>query len=123
MRRQKPLDKETGCARCPAYGGCEGLDVTVRNLTRLPSQRKIRAPGSAADIVLTSAGKETFLVRRRKNPPPDQCPLLGYEVRRIDGDDRPRRKPDPTKAKAPSGHPEGREACRELLMLALAGLI
>ena len=91
---------------CPA-SGIVSTTASVRNLVQASSKLK--------DVVLTSDGKTSFLVRRKGKQVARQCPLLGYEVRRIESGKQTDRKPE--------GHSETREACRELLTLVQAGWI
>jgi hypothetical protein len=87
------LGVATGCNGCPARGAPAAWTVDVRCLTPVPARREETGAGGG-EVVLTTAGHGTFLVRRRTAPPSTGCPLLGYEVVRIDAAGGARSAPD-----------------------------
>jgi hypothetical protein len=87
MRRQgqavtKGCDARAG--QRAAREESEGSDLRVRNVTVIATRKVDQLMDGAWDTVVTSGGKGTFLIRRRKDRLSSQCPLLCYEVRRID---------------------------------------
>lgn len=71
---------------CPTPGKDVGTPgVRVRIVGMLPTRRVAQAIGHAWNAVVTSNGRGTLLIRRRNAHPSNPCPLLRYEVRRIDG--------------------------------------
>ena len=104
-KRDAPFDV-AGCVGCPAHG-LVSATTSARNL--------VQASSGLKDVVLTSDGKTSFHIRRKGKQVASQCPLLGYEVRRIEPGKRIDRRSD--------GHSKTREACRELLTLVQAGWI
>ena len=67
-----------------AEKGCDASDVRVQSVTVIASVNAIQLTGDSRDAVVRSAVNGTFLIRQRKVRPSSQCPLLCYEVRRID---------------------------------------
>jgi hypothetical protein len=59
---------------------CDASDLCVQSVTVTATKKVVQTTDDGLDAVVTSAGKGTFLIRRRKGGP---CPLLCYEVRRI----------------------------------------
>lgn len=57
MKRHLSSHSALGCIRCPAYAGPLGAQVSVQNLTRIPSQRVLPAADNPQDVVLTSIGR------------------------------------------------------------------
>jgi hypothetical protein len=87
------------CDNCPARGAPAAWTVDVQRQAPVPAMREETGAGGG-EVVLTTAGHGTFLVRRRTAPPSTCCPLLGYEVVRIDADPgRPASAPDPDLAR------------------------
>ncbi len=120
-----PIDahEESGCRNCPAHMGPENSDTSVQNLAIIPSQMATQARDGKLDVVLTAIGKGTFLIRRGNSQPANTCPLLSYEVRRIDPGRGPNPKPGESKPPVPSGNHKSRAACCELLLLVMMGQI
>ncbi len=96
----------SGCVGCPGHGL---VSATAGARKIVPDS------GGLQHVVLTPDGKTSFLVRRNGKQVSSECPLLGYEVIRIDSDKQTERQSD--------GHLKTREACRELLTLVQAGWI
>ena len=63
--------------------GTENSDPDAGNLTVIATKRAMRITDHGWDAVITSSGKGTFLIRRRKDALSSQCPFFGYEVRCI----------------------------------------
>ena len=109
----------SGCVGCPAQGSLAGQSVRVNTQALVPSQQLPSETYAEGEVVLTTLGHGTFLIRRRKPSSSNRCPLLNYEVRRID-----RAEPTgPTPVRpAESSATEWMEraACQNLLKLALA---
>lgn len=113
----------TECGACPARGIVARPLVGAGKPIRTPNKREGGETGPARDVVLTSVGHGSFLIHRRKAPPANQCPLLGYDVRRLAADGRPNLAQGLIRTGRSTGRRAPRAACRELLMLFRAGLI
>ena len=107
-----------GCAICPAKGPLAGQDVYVNAPVHIPSRRMPSTTNNVGEVVLTTAGHGSFLVRPRKTSAAIRCPLMDYEVRRIDGPGPSIQTPD-RPADTPANRRTARTACQELLKLAL----
>jgi hypothetical protein len=70
---------------CAPRKGSGEADLRVQSVTVVAARKVVQQTDDALDAVVTSAGKGTFLIRRRKEHLSSPCPLLCYEVRRIDG--------------------------------------
>lgn len=68
--------------------GCDALDLCVQSLTVIETRKVVQTTDEGWDAVVTSGGKGTFLIRRRKGRLSAQCPLLCYEIRRSDAGSR-----------------------------------
>ena len=66
-----------------AREGAEDLDLGG-SITIIATRKVVQMTDDGWDAVVTSGGKGTFLIRRGKGHLSTQCPLLCYEIRRID---------------------------------------
>ena len=62
-----------------ARAGTAGADVRVRSVTLMATSKVVRLVSSTWAAVVTSVGKKTFRIRRRKDRLSSQCPLRCYE--------------------------------------------
>ena len=62
-----------------ARAGAAGADVRVQSVTLMATRKVAQLMNSTWDAVVTSVGKETFRIRRRKDRLSSQCPLRCYE--------------------------------------------
>ena len=109
----------SGCAGCPAKGPLAGQILHMNAHALVPSQRLLSETYDTGEVVLTTAGHGTFLIRRRKSSSANRCPLLDYEVCRIDPAELSSPTPD-RPADISATRRTVRAACHELLELALA---
>ena len=123
MENRGQLFAAAGCERCPARPMADEPGVRVRSAILVPSRRVLQATGRTRAVVLKSVDHGSFLVRRRKDRTGHACPLLDYEVSRLSEGGRPGPEPDPNRAPRSEDSRGTRAACRELLMLFLAGLV
>jgi hypothetical protein len=103
----------TDCAGCPAKGPLAGQDARVVAQARVPGQRVTATTYTTGGVILTTVNHGTFLIRRRQSSAASRCPLLDYEVCRIDAEEFSGRT---------SGGPAEmatRAACQKLLKLAI----
>ena len=64
--------------------------LQVQRVDILSSHAHVQETMDGVDVVVTTPGRGTFLIRKRTGDHPhSRCPLLGFEIRRID-DDTPR---------------------------------
>ena len=87
-RSVQAIAKEASVARAGrrlARKWSEGLDLSMRNITVIATSKIAQLMDGTWDTVLTSVGRGTFLIHRRTDGFSSQCPLLCYDVRRIDG--------------------------------------
>ena len=108
-----------GCDGCPAKGPLAGQNLRVNAQARVFSQRVPAATYDSGGVVLTTVGHGTFLIRRRTTSGTNPCPLLDYEVRRIDAEGPSGRTPD-RPAEKTALHRTTRADCHQLLKLAIA---
>ena len=66
----------------------EGPEVRVHSISVIETRSFSQLTNGTWNAVVTSGGKGTFLIRRQKDPLSGECPLLCYDVRNIDGEDR-----------------------------------
>ena len=81
MRKQGSADGDGDVATAVRENGQHFLQV--QRVTILPSHAHLQETMDGVDVVVTTPGRGTFLIRERKDHPRSQCPLLRYEIRRI----------------------------------------
>jgi len=76
-------DAMTEMHAMPEVGESSGL--RVRDITVIATRKVVQLTDDMGDAMVTTAdSKGTFLVRRRQDRLPNACPLLCYEVRRLE---------------------------------------
>ena len=85
MKRQGLTDGNGAVATAAGANGY--FSPRVRRVTVLPSNACVQETADGVDAVVTIKGRGRFLVRGRNGDHPHgRCPLLRYDIRRIDQD-------------------------------------
>ena len=117
MTRRFPTTEAENCDRCPAFMADQGSTTCASGVSVIPSRLAAQVTDGVWNAVVTTLGKGTFLIRRRKNQPANRCPLRSYEVRHIEVVSSPSRK----RAKDSAVRRERTGTCRDLLVRGIEG--
>ena len=117
MKRPLPAAEAENCVHCPAFMADKGATMGVSGVSVIPSRLAAQVTDGVWNAVVTTLGKGTFLIRRRKNQPANRCPLRSYEVRHIEVVSSPSRK----RAKDSAVRRERTGTCRDLLVRGIEG--
>ncbi len=69
---------------CGAQNGAMEAGLHLRHATLVPARTVVHWKGDVMETVMTSSDKGTFLIRHLKEARSGSCPLLRYEILRID---------------------------------------